>query len=90
MYSTHKDQMNKGFELQSKIHWAKYRSYNKVEELKLFTFYRYENNYDLGHDGARGNSIIHQIVLSSNLCIAVCVILGRSGHFRNCICSKGV
>ena len=55
MYSTHKDQMNKGFELQSKIHWAKYRSYNKVEELKLFTFYRYENNYDLGHDGARGN-----------------------------------
>ena len=55
MYSPFTWQINKGFELQSKIHWAKYRSYNKVEELKIYTTYRYKNNYDLGHDGARGN-----------------------------------
>ena len=62
----------------------------RLKGSKIYTSYRYENNYNLGHDGARENYIIHQIVLSSNLCIAVCVIMGRCGHFRNCICSKSV
>jgi len=27
----------------------------RLKSSKIYTSYRYENNYDLGHDGARGN-----------------------------------